>query len=54
MPRETRFKIKVNGDYREVVPGKSPAVLDQEKRKSSLPKVDVTKLPDPKELRKHG
>lgn len=54
MARPTRIKIKVNNDYQEVVPGRSPAVLRQEQSQRKRPKLDVNKLPDPKELERSG
>jgi hypothetical protein len=54
MARPTRIKIKVNNDFQEVVPGKSPAVLKQEQQNRKPPPLDVSKLPDPKELEKRG
>ncbi|NIW99143.1 MAG: hypothetical protein GWN13_13030 [Phycisphaerae bacterium] len=54
MARPTRIKIKVNGDFKEVVPGKSPAVLKQEQGNTERPRIDVNNLPEPKELEKRG
>lgn len=54
MPRPTRIKVKVNGDYQEVVSGRSPAVLRQEESDRKPPKIDVSRLPDPKELERRG